>query len=150
MGALSLLIYLFKTLFDIISRYPYKIVRPFGSMVMSFTDKKIPGSISWSTLRFLIYLLFFTPLFGDYYPFRNHRLFQCPLSHLISLISFSWTILMLPLEFSFFHLLQKFFPLLSYFIAKQPLKNFDRPLMRVSLSNSILVTLIFDQRQSDG
>ena len=33
--------------------------------------------------------------------------------------------------------------LLSKSMAQQPLKNFDRPLMRVSLSNSILVTLIF-------
>ena len=30
---------------------------------------------------------------------------------------------------------------LTYFMAQQPLKNFDPPLMRVSLSNSILVTL---------
>ena len=29
------------------------------------------------------------------------------------------------------------------FMAQQPLKNFDRSLMRVSLPNSILVTLIF-------
>ena len=33
--------------------------------------------------------------------------------------------------------------LCSYSMAQQPLKSFDRPLMRVSLSNSILVTLIF-------
>ena len=32
----------------------------------------------------------------------------------------------------------------------KPLKNFDRPLMRVYLSDSILVTLIFFWRQSDG
>ena len=33
--------------------------------------------------------------------------------------------------------------LLTYFLAQQPLKSFNRPLMRVYLSNSILVTLIF-------
>ena len=32
--------------------------------------------------------------------------------------------------------------ILTYSIAQQPLKSFDRPLMRVSLSNSILVTLV--------
>ena len=32
---------------------------------------------------------------------------------------------------------------ITYFMAQQPLKRFDRPLMRVSLPNSILVTLIF-------
>ena len=32
--------------------------------------------------------------------------------------------------------------LLTCSLAQQPLKSFDRPLMRVSLSNSILVTLI--------
>ena len=31
---------------------------------------------------------------------------------------------------------------LTYSVAQQALKNFDRPLMRVSLSNSIIVTLI--------
>ena len=31
----------------------------------------------------------------------------------------------------------------TYSIAQQPLKSFDRPLMRVSLSNSILVTVMF-------
>jgi len=30
-------------------------------------------------------------------------------------------------------------PITSYFLAKQPMKSFDHPLMRVSLSNSILV-----------
>ena len=34
--------------------------------------------------------------------------------------------------------------LLTYSIAQQPLKGFDRPLMRVSLSDSIIVTLIFN------
>ena len=38
--------------------------------------------------------------------------------------------------------------LLTYFMAQQPLKSFDHTLMRGSLSNSILVTLIFYQRQS--
>ena len=33
--------------------------------------------------------------------------------------------------------------LLTYSTAQQPLKSFDRPLMRISLSNSILVILIF-------
>jgi len=33
--------------------------------------------------------------------------------------------------------------ILTYSIVLQPLKSFDCPLMRVSLSNSILVTLIF-------
>ena len=33
--------------------------------------------------------------------------------------------------------------LLSFSMAQQPLKSFDRPLMRFSLSNSILVTLMF-------
>ena len=33
--------------------------------------------------------------------------------------------------------------IITYSMAQQPLKSFDRPLMRVSLSNSILVTLIF-------
>ena len=32
---------------------------------------------------------------------------------------------------------------LAYSMAQQPLKSFDSPLMRVSLSNSILVTLVF-------
>ena len=31
----------------------------------------------------------------------------------------------------------------TYSMAQQPLKSFDRPLMKVSLSDSILVTLIF-------
>ena len=38
--------------------------------------------------------------------------------------------------------------LLTYFMAQQPLKCFDRRLMRVSLSDSILVTLIFYLRQN--
>ena len=29
------------------------------------------------------------------------------------------------------------------FLAQEPLKSFDRPLMRISLSDSILVTFIF-------
>ena len=33
--------------------------------------------------------------------------------------------------------------ILIYSLAEQPLRSFNRPLMRVSLSNSILVTLIF-------
>ena len=33
--------------------------------------------------------------------------------------------------------------LLTYSMAQQPLKSFDRPLMKVSLSDSILVILIF-------
>ena len=33
--------------------------------------------------------------------------------------------------------------LLACSMAQQPLKSFDRPLMRVPLSDSILVTLIF-------
>ena len=32
---------------------------------------------------------------------------------------------------------------LTYCMAQQPLKSFDCPLMRVSSSNSVLVTLIF-------
>ena len=32
---------------------------------------------------------------------------------------------------------------ITYFMAQQPFNSFDRPLMRVSLSNSLLVTLIF-------
>ena len=32
---------------------------------------------------------------------------------------------------------------LTYFMVQQPLESFDRPLMRVSLSNSIFATLIF-------
>ena len=36
--------------------------------------------------------------------------------------------------------------LLTYSMAQQPLKSYYRPLMRVSLFNSILVTLIFYQR----
>ena len=32
---------------------------------------------------------------------------------------------------------------LTYSIAKKPLKSFDRPVMRVYLSDSMLVTLIF-------
>ena len=31
----------------------------------------------------------------------------------------------------------------TYSMTQQPLKSYDRPLMRVSLSDSILVTLIF-------
>ena len=31
----------------------------------------------------------------------------------------------------------------TYSMAQQPMKCFDRPLMRASLSNSIVVTLIF-------
>jgi hypothetical protein len=31
---------------------------------------------------------------------------------------------------------------ITYSMAQQPLKSFDRPLLRVSLSDSILVTLI--------
>ena len=38
----------------------------------------------------------------------------------------------------------------TYSRAQQPLKSFHRALTRVSLSDSILVTLIFYQRQSDG
>ena len=37
--------------------------------------------------------------------------------------------------------------LFTHSTAHQPLKGFDRPLMRVSLSNSILVIFIFYQRQ---
>ena len=33
--------------------------------------------------------------------------------------------------------------IITYSMAQQPLKSSDHPLMRVSLSNSILVTLIF-------
>ena len=33
--------------------------------------------------------------------------------------------------------------ILTYSMAQQPLNSFDRPLMRVSSFNSILVTLIF-------
>ena len=36
-----------------------------------------------------------------------------------------------------------FLLLLTNSMAQQPLKSFDRPLMRISLSNSILVTLTF-------
>jgi hypothetical protein len=32
--------------------------------------------------------------------------------------------------------------LLTYSVAQQPLKSFDSSLMRISLSNSILVTLV--------
>ena len=32
---------------------------------------------------------------------------------------------------------------IAYFMAQQPLKSFDRPQMRVSLSNSIFIILIF-------
>ena len=39
--------------------------------------------------------------------------------------------------------------IITYSMAKQSLKSFDRPLMSVSLSDSILVILIFDWRQSD-
>ena len=35
-------------------------------------------------------------------------------------------------------------------MAEQPLKSFNLPLMRVSLFNSILVTLILYQEQSEG
>ena len=38
---------------------------------------------------------------------------------------------------------------LTYSMAQQPLNNFDRPLMKVSLFNSTLVTLISYYRQSD-
>ena len=40
--------------------------------------------------------------------------------------------------------------ILTYSMAQQPLKSFDRPPMKVSLSDSILVTLFFYYRQSDG
>ena len=33
--------------------------------------------------------------------------------------------------------------IITHSMAQQPLKSFDRPLVRVSLSDSILVTLIF-------
>ena len=36
----------------------------------------------------------------------------------------------------------KYFYIITYSTAQQPLKSFERPLMRGSLSNSILVTLI--------
>ena len=39
---------------------------------------------------------------------------------------------------------------ITYFRTQQPLKRFDFLQMRVSLSNSILVTLCFNKRQSDG
>ena len=34
--------------------------------------------------------------------------------------------------------------IIIYSMTQQPLKSFDRPLMKVSISGSILVTLIFD------
>ena len=38
----------------------------------------------------------------------------------------------------------------NYSMAQQPLKSYERPLMRVSLSNLIILTFIFYYRQNDG
>ena len=88
--------------------------------------------------------------YGGYYgnnisiPFE-HTVFQ----HTLILTCFrvpvrQWSLQFLVRVFAFLSLIFLILTyLLTYSMVQQPLKSFERPLMRIPLSNSILVTLIF-------
>ena len=96
------------------------------------------------------------PLNGRFHVFRSSA-FCFSSQYLLLFLKSSRSCVLLPTFFHFRHLafngiMKKAISSqnITYFRTQQPLKRFDFLQMRVSLSNSILVTLCFNKRQSDG